>query len=152
MTNNEPLNPVKATMHLVHIMRRRLERELAERAVEVVPMHLRVLIIVDRRPTCTAVDIAKVLDRDKAQVTRLINGLVEKGLLAREPNPADKRSQLLVLTQAGQEATDIAREIDDAVLVQLQQSLTDAELKQFQQLANKVIVGLTADATDDYGC
>lgn len=39
---------------------------------------------------------------DKVTVSRAAIALAERGLLARAPNPADKRSHLLVLTEAGQ--------------------------------------------------
>ena len=39
---------------------------------------------------------------DKVTVSRAAIALAERGLLARAPNPADRRSHLLVLTEAGQ--------------------------------------------------
>lgn len=39
---------------------------------------------------------------DKVTVSRAAIALAERGLLARAPNPADRRSHLLVLTDAGQ--------------------------------------------------
>jgi len=38
---------------------------------------------------------------DKAQATRAIASLVEKGLLSREKNPEDKREYLIALTEEG---------------------------------------------------
>lgn len=39
---------------------------------------------------------------DKVTVSRAAIALAERGLLDRKPNPADKRSHMLVLTDAGQ--------------------------------------------------
>ena len=56
---------------------------------------------------------------DKVTVSRAAMGLVKRGLLARQPNPDDKRSHLLSLTQAGR---DLYRQVEPKAL-ELEQSL-----------------------------
>lgn len=64
-------------------------------------MQMRALRTIWSADDVTSQHIASTLKRDKAQVTRLLNELVTKGLAYREPNPEDKRSKLLRLTAEG---------------------------------------------------
>lgn len=50
---------------------------------------------------------------DKAQATRSIASLVEKGILKREKNPEDKREYLISLTEKGEEVkAEIFKQLD----------------------------------------
>jgi len=75
-------------------------------------------------------------------MTRTVNCLVEKGLVARDDNPSDGRSKLLVLTETGRATMDrIAHARDDWMLHQLE-GLTKAEqdlLKEAAVLLNRVV-------------
>jgi DNA-binding MarR family transcriptional regulator len=46
-------------------------------------------------------DLAERLSCDKSNVTGLIDGLEERGLVARQPDPRDRRIKQLVLTETG---------------------------------------------------
>ena len=52
-------------------------------------------------------DVVRAMARDKAQLTRGVQGLERKGLLARRVCPDDGRATLLPLTEAGREAVDL---------------------------------------------
>lgn len=55
-----------------------------------------------RNPGSTQSDLAQHTGRDKAQLTRLIAGLKEAGLLEAKADERDRRSMRLYLTAAGQ--------------------------------------------------
>lgn len=46
-------------------------------------------------------EIANVLGKEAASMTRMLDILERKGLLRREPNPSDRRSSLIFATTAG---------------------------------------------------
>ena len=56
-----------------------------------------------RSEECTATQLAEVLPTDPARISRLVNGLVEMGFLARRRLTTDRRIVMLSLTQAGRE-------------------------------------------------
>ena len=76
-------------------------------------MHVRVLKVIGKSNASTAKEIAELFKRDKAQITRLINQLIDQGIVQRKPNPDDKRSQLLELTSSGQALQEILRTLSD---------------------------------------
>jgi len=81
---------------------------------------LRCLLLFGQERYLTAKWIAARLDIAKSRVTKLVNGLVEKGLLARVDDPADSRVTLLALTPAGlklrKDVESRMEEMRDAVL------------------------------------
>ncbi|GAA2741942.1 MarR family transcriptional regulator [Kitasatospora cinereorecta] len=57
--------------------------------------------------------VARQLDIDPGAVSRLVDRLVAKDLVRREPDPASRRSVLLVLTEAGRELVPVLAEVAD---------------------------------------
>lgn len=49
----------------------------------------------------TPVELARRADKDKPNVTRLLKILEDKGLVVRQPDPKDRRSHRIHLTEAG---------------------------------------------------
>lgn len=105
-------------------------------------MHVRVLKIISKKPQCTAVDIANFLDRDKAQVTRLISSLIKHELIVKELNPQDKRSQYLRVTQSGQAIMETLVDADKAMLDKMQQGISDQDLTTFLRVARQITSNL----------
>jgi len=52
----------------------------------------------------TATQLGGELDLDPGQLSRILHDLMGRGLIDRQPSPADGRQRILQLTQAGQEA------------------------------------------------
>lgn len=66
-------------------------------------MHGRLLLVIDGKSGTTAQQLAELLRRDKAQMTRLVNDLQQAALVQRHTDPLDARRQLLYLTEQGQQ-------------------------------------------------
>ena len=105
-------------------------------------MNIRVMKIITKKSPCTAIDIAHFLNRDKAQVTRLVNALINQELVKKSPNPEDKRSQLLVLTNKGEEIMTKVSNIDREMLQRMTKGMNEDELEQFSQIASKMAQNL----------
>lgn len=63
----------------------------------------RVMAFVNTYPHTSSTRVANETLMDKSRVARAIETLIERGLIAREINPADKRANLLDLTPKGEE-------------------------------------------------
>nr|MDT0663277.1 MarR family transcriptional regulator [Micromonospora sp. DSM 115978] len=83
-------------------------------------------------------DLAEHLACDKSHVTGLVDGLESLGLVARQPDPRDRRIRQLVLTDAG-------RTLRDTLRVRLYAqapaigNLTGAEEEQLRQLLRRAL-------------
>ncbi|MEA9412696.1 MULTISPECIES: MarR family winged helix-turn-helix transcriptional regulator [unclassified Flavobacterium] len=61
-----------------------------------------VLIILNDNATISQIEMAKLIFKDNASVTRIIELMVKKDYLTRETNELDKRKSKLVITEKGQ--------------------------------------------------
>ncbi len=128
-------NSMDSLFQLVHSLKRNMQQQIEALELDIAPMHVRVLKIINSKPQCTAVDIANLLDRDKAQVTRLLNTLLEQTLITKQPNPEDKRSQCLRLTDDGQAIMAKLANIDAVIFEKMKAGLSSQDLDTFQRLA-----------------
>ncbi|MGF1725318.1 MarR family winged helix-turn-helix transcriptional regulator [Photobacterium nomapromontoriensis] len=128
---------------LVHCLKQNVLEQIEELDLDIAPMHVRVLKIISRKPQCTAVDIANFLERDKAQVTRLLNSLIKQELVVKAPNPEDKRSQCLRITDSGLVIMSKIAGVDKAMLEKMKQGISEEEMEKFQRIMAKMISNLS---------
>lgn len=128
---------------LVLSIKRHLHGQIEELHLPVTPMHVRVLKIIANKPQCTAIDIAQFLDRDKAQVTRLLSSLISEKMITTEPNPQDKRSKRLGLTEEGHLIMDKITTIDKEMFDTMTTGLSDEDIAMFRRVAGKMVQNLS---------
>jgi DNA-binding MarR family transcriptional regulator len=84
---------------------------------------LRCLLLFEGERYLTVKGIAQKMDVTKSRVTKIVNGLMKKGLVRQIDDPGDARIKLISLTPAGQEkAQEIAafqRELHRQILLRL---------------------------------
>ncbi|MCG9630880.1 MarR family transcriptional regulator [Vibrio sp. Isolate30] len=129
---------------LVHAVKRNVHEKIEALDLDIAPMHVRVLKIITKKPQCTAVDIANFLDRDKAQVTRLLSALIKQELIVKEPNPEDKRSQCLAITERGKAIVDQLSEVDSEMFEKMKIGIDSVELATFERVAKKMAQNLNS--------
>ena len=61
------------------------------------------------------VDLADVLELQPISLVRLLDRLVEHGLLERRPDPKDRRANRLFLTESGRQLVDDLDSLRDAI-------------------------------------
>ena len=139
MSDNTSLESI---FRLVHSLKRKMSEQIESLDSEIAPMNIRVMKIITKKSPCTAIDIAHFLNRDKAQVTRLVNALINQELVKKSPNPEDKRSQLLVLTNKGEDIMTKVSNIDREMLQRMTKGMNEDDLEQFSQIASKMAQNL----------
>lgn len=97
--------------------------------------HLRVLKAVCRKPSCTAQSIARRMQRDKAQITRVLHELSGDGLIEKRENPEDRRSQLLFPTARGRDVIERLSAIERQIAALMTKNLTAQDVDMFIRLA-----------------
>lgn len=89
-------------MHLTQ-NRMRNEADHVMAPYEVNPEQWAILVRLWERDDRSPAELADVTFRDRASVTRMIDGLVRAGYVLRAEDPDDGRRQRIVLTRAGRE-------------------------------------------------
>ena len=111
--------------------------------------HVRALKTVCYMEGCTAQRIAQRMRRDKAQITRVLNDLLEAGLINKASNPADKRSQLLHPTPAGEAMMQRIQQLEEQTLGRMTRDLTQQEVEHFIRIAWHMTQNLEGDLPPD---
>jgi DNA-binding MarR family transcriptional regulator len=105
----------------------RLKKDFSLPLVQLEPM-----LAIDRRPGCRVYDIAADLKITSGGTSKLVDRLEASGYCRRLPNPADRRSSVLELTDAGRRLLAEAGEAFDEELQRwLGSAVPERTLRQF---------------------
>ena len=129
---------------LAHTVDRGIAREMAPH--DLLPLDVHLLVICKEMGECTATQLAQLLPVDAARISRLVNGLVERGLLIRRRPRNNRRIVLLRLSSVGEElASEVYQRIRE-YYAGLTQGLTEGELQAFNSAALRIIANQEAMA------
>jgi DNA-binding MarR family transcriptional regulator len=99
-----------------------------------------VLITLGTHERLRMTELANAVLLSSGGLTRLVGRLEERGLVRREPDPADARSFLASLTDDGQAALAEARVTHDAVIEELLGArLSDAEIRALAEILGRAL-------------
>lgn len=154
--NQNPSSPASGTVgdvfdaihSIMHLYRSQQFRAFAGGEHELTHMESKVLRFFAREPGATLSDLVAHSGRDKAQLTRLIRGLRDKGLLDASADEADRRSTRLYLSEAGQALHGKLRGIGEALSGLALEGLAEAEREQLYGLLQKVRSNLARNADE----
>ena len=103
------------------------------------PRSAQILNYVQMIPDCSQEVLADKLMLDKSTIARRLASLEERGFLIRTPNPADRRGQLLRLTEQGEALLPIIRDVNRKWFDFLTQGEDAAELEQMEATLTKLL-------------
>jgi len=97
------------------------------------------------------VDLADVLELQPISLVRLLDRLVEHGLLERRPDPRDRRANRLFLTRGGRQLVDDLDSLRDAIATEVLQDVpsdaVEVSLATLRTIKER-IKGFTDDPAD----
>jgi DNA-binding MarR family transcriptional regulator len=82
-----------------------------------------VLFQLRKREGLSQVDLADVLELQPISLVRLLDRLVDHGLLERRPDPRDRRANRLFLTKAGRQLVDDLDSLRDSIAADVLQGI-----------------------------
>jgi DNA-binding MarR family transcriptional regulator len=138
-----PIGVIGRISRLARELEQRLEPVYAEQGLE--PGWYDVLATLRRygppyrlRPT----EFSSALMLTSSGTTKRLDRLERAGLIARTPDPDDRRGTLITLTAAGRELVDAASEAHLANEHRLLESLSEGERERLAALLRKLLAGL----------
>jgi DNA-binding MarR family transcriptional regulator len=115
-------------LETMHLLNRSIFPELRRQHENIVAMHqIPLLVYLLRHPGTSLSALAKHLRRSAPTVSRMVDGLVAKGLVERCYRTNDRRSVALALTAEGQAHMDQARDAARALLARRLDGLDESE-------------------------
>ncbi len=104
---------------------------------------LAVLLFLDGREPESQQEAALRLGVDRTTMVGLLDALEGKGLVARQPDPGDRRRNVVALTGAGRRALHRATAASDEAERRLLDGLSTAEAAQLRDLLGRVVTRRT---------
>jgi DNA-binding MarR family transcriptional regulator len=131
-------------MNTISGLKTSMKNIMKERQLSLSPMYFMILKNIHDTQNCTANYLADVTEKDKGQITRLVQELINQSFVTKMPNPTDKRSQFLELTPRGVQCYQELASADQAVLKEMRENISDEELKHFLTIGEKMLSNLNA--------
>jgi DNA-binding MarR family transcriptional regulator len=118
-----------------------LERRAAEHELSIIQTRL-LGVLRDRRPTIN--ELGRLLGLDKSSVSGLVERAERRDLVTRAPSPADGRSMLVSLTEAGRALVDDAAARFGADVASLLEHLPPSDRRALTGLISRLLVAQAA--------
>lgn len=83
-------------------------------------------------------ELAEKINRDKSTTTVLVRKLEAEGFISGKPDPADKRSRVIYLTEKGKKFNNTACQLSKELLSTFYNGFTDEEKENFFQSLLKI--------------
>ena len=100
---------------------------------------LAILMLIDARQPESQQQVAGRLGVDRTTMVSLIDALQTKGLVARRPDPHDRRRNVIELTEPGARTLRRATRASDDAERRLLTALTPTEAAQFRSMLGRVV-------------
>ncbi len=123
------------------VVRRYSQIRFVEEGIEITVDQWLVLKKISDCERITQIELATAIFKDRASITRILDLLLRKKLVKKEPGE-DKRSYELTLTPAGRMFTDRALAVVKAVRKKGIENITDKEQQQLRNSLLKIIKNL----------
>lgn len=111
---------------------------------DISPVEFSLLKACMERRESTATDLAEVLPVDASRISRIVTGLVKKGLLIRRRLRNDRRIVMLRLSEQGKELTSLLDRRLAAYNARLTENIGEEYLTTFQSVIRKILANQAA--------
>jgi DNA-binding MarR family transcriptional regulator len=128
--------------HLILAAQRHGSRIMADhlRAASLTPAQAEVLQVLSGHEPLTLVQLGRLMISETGSPSRLVDTLVTRGLVTREPGCDDKRVVLLRLTPAGQQTLADGRAQTTAIDDLIAERLTPGEMTDLARMLRKLLL------------
>jgi DNA-binding MarR family transcriptional regulator len=117
-----------------------LKREFASAGLEEVrPAYLGVLMSLWRNDGLSAVELARRAGLEPSTMTGLLDRMERDQLLARRPDPDDRRAQRIYLTETGRTVREPTLAAVDRTLARVLEGIPEADLLRMKDMLRRVL-------------
>ena len=138
---NSSLAPINSTSYLLHHVSFLYDKsidKLLNDTFGISYSHLKVLYVLELWPYSQQRSIARILGQDDAGVSRIVQQLIDRGLVQRKASPTDGRQQIISLTSAGEDFMHSAHSAVHNAYRDAVSGLTLPEQQQLHRLLHKL--------------
>ena len=133
--------------HLGFLIRKRLTAGFAANAIAITPEEWAVLLILQHHQRLSPSELSDRTMRDRTTITRTIDKMVAKDLVARRAAQADRRGLWLTLTPHGQDTFLRAARVAHDIISQSVDGISNDDLATTLATLSKMATQLATDQT-----
>ncbi|MCH5344538.1 MAG: MarR family transcriptional regulator [Acetatifactor sp.] len=115
------------------------ERLLLENGIEISGGQGRILFVLWKEDNLTISEISEKTSLAKNTVSVVINGMVNKGIVARNINPQNRRQTIISLTEYAKNLQEKYEVVSEQMNSLFYQGFTEDEQKQFEQYLARIL-------------
>ncbi|ELR64929.1 putative transcription regulator [Photobacterium marinum] len=119
---------------LMQRYRAKMKTAVGAKALNLNAMHIQCIRYINEVGNCTANLIVQGLDRDKSQISLVIRDMAKRGWIELLPNPEDKRSKLIKLTDEGTELLEKVIQEEAVVAQKMKEGLSHEDIETFDRI------------------
>ncbi len=146
MRRRKSIQPVEELRYLILAAQREGNRTLTEalRPLDLTPSQAEVLRVLQEHQPLSLIALGDLLVCETGSPSRLVNGLVEAGLVERLVSTTNRRMVTLTLTPKGQEKVDQVRDVEEAMYQMIMSVLAGMPLSDITTLLWHFVEGRPA--------
>lgn len=119
---------------LIFLIQIEMKKVVKNTGVDLSPVEILVLRTLVEYGEVTQQQLAQRLSKDKAQITRLIQGLVKKQLIFKQRNPYDKRSFVVAAKKEVKKKMVSFIEYERTIVERMLEGASDKEMKNMKNM------------------
>lgn len=140
MKNNNPTQTVLYSIEQAIKEYRKISQKNIEKVVSDITVdQCLVLIILNKNADCSQKEIANLIFKDNASITRIIELMVKKDYLTREINETDRRKFTLKITEKGKNTITLLSPVIQQNRKTALNGLSDTEIELLDKILDKII-------------
>jgi DNA-binding MarR family transcriptional regulator len=113
--------------------------EVEQAGFDLTPVQYAALAAISANPGIDQITLAGLIAYDRTTITGVIDRLVQKNLVGREPSSRDRRARVLTITSEGKKTLRAITPAVEAAQATMLRGLTAAEAKELMRLLRKAI-------------
>ena len=123
----------------IHInIRCKMSAEVKRQQVDFSPLEHIAMGVIDKAESASQQMLVESMNRDKAQIARMVSRLLRQDLIIKKENPDDKRSVLLSLSSKGKAFLARLDEVELEITTQMLQGFSDEEAESLRALLERL--------------
>lgn len=141
MTNNNPTGTVLYSIEqAIKEYRKISQKNISQVVSDITIDQCLVLMILDKNSTYSQKEIAELIFKDNASITRIIELMVQKSYLIRRPNELDRRKFILEITEKGKNTIETLTPIIHKNRQVALEGLSKEEIELLDKILAKIIL------------
>lgn len=140
------MRPTEELRYLLLAVQREGNRMLAEalRPLDLTPSQAEVLRVLQECQPLSLIALGDLLVCEHGSPSRLVNGLVEAGLVERAPSTTNGRMVTLALTTEGEQRAEQVKDVEEMMYQLIDKTLPDISIPDLNALLWRFVEGRTA--------